>query len=135
MFDIGFWEILIMGIVALVVLGPERLPAAARTLGLYVGKAQRFLSGVKSDFNQELQNGDLQSLIGDQKRQIDELRSLVNETKTEFQQAANHVSKPMDSALQAVQNSVDDINSSVNDSQSKKLESSDKNGEINKHHE
>jgi len=54
MFDVGFLEILVIGIVSLIVIGPERLPAVARTVGTWVGKAQRFVRGVKSDFASEL---------------------------------------------------------------------------------
>ncbi|MCK5263138.1 MAG: twin-arginine translocase subunit TatB, partial [Gammaproteobacteria bacterium] len=46
MFDVGFWEILMILILALVVIGPERLPGAARTLGLWVGKGRRYIEGV-----------------------------------------------------------------------------------------
>jgi len=59
MFDVGFLEILVIGIVSLIVIGPERLPAVARTVGTWVGKAQRFVRGVKSDFASELQSGAL----------------------------------------------------------------------------
>ena len=53
MFEISFGEILLIGVVALVVLGPERLPTVARTLGALVGRAQRFVATVKADIQQQ----------------------------------------------------------------------------------
>ena len=85
MFDVGFTEIMLIGVVALVVIGPERLPAVARTVGQYVGKLQRFVTGVKRDIRNELESGELKDLIGDQKAQIDELRKMVNTTRRDLE--------------------------------------------------
>ena len=51
MFDFGFWEIAIIGVITLIVVGPERLPALARKAGLFAGKLNKFLSKVKADIN------------------------------------------------------------------------------------
>lgn len=59
MFDISFGELLVIGVVALVVLGPEKLPAVARTVGALIGRMQRFVNNVKSDIQREV---DLQGL-------------------------------------------------------------------------
>lgn len=91
MFDVGFTEILLIGIVALVVIGPERLPDVARTVGGYIGKMQRFVTGVKRDFKKELEAGELKKLIGDQKDQIDELRKMVDTTRKDFEKSATEV--------------------------------------------
>jgi sec-independent protein translocase protein TatB len=53
-FDIGFSELLVIGVVLLVVVGPERLPGVARTAGLLLGRLQRYVSGVKADIQREL---------------------------------------------------------------------------------
>ena len=92
MFDVGFLEILVIGIVSLIVIGPEKLPAVARTVGTWVGKAQRFVRGVKSDFASELKSGDLQKIIGDQNDQISELRSLVNNARDELKAGVEEAS-------------------------------------------
>jgi len=85
MFDIGFWELAIIGVVGLLVIGPERLPGVARTIGLYVGKLQRFVQGVKSDIRHELDAGELRDLISQQDKQLKELQTLVNDTRDEVQ--------------------------------------------------
>ncbi|GGY15371.1 Sec-independent protein translocase protein TatB [Paludibacterium paludis] len=65
MFDISFGELLLIGGVALVVLGPERLPEVARTLGALVGRAQRFVASVKADIGQEARLDELALLRQD----------------------------------------------------------------------
>ncbi|MEE9447935.1 MAG: Sec-independent protein translocase protein TatB [Arenicellales bacterium] len=62
MLDIGFWEMAVIGMLALVVLGPERLPKAARTVGLYAGKARRMMRDIKSDIKSELDESELDQL-------------------------------------------------------------------------
>ncbi|HWR75714.1 MAG TPA: Sec-independent protein translocase protein TatB, partial [Thiobacillus sp.] len=55
MFDIGFTELIVIGVVALIVIGPERLPKVARTAGHLYGRMQRYVSSVKSEISQEIQ--------------------------------------------------------------------------------
>ena len=62
MFDISFAEILVVGMVALVVLGPERLPRVARTLGHLFGRAQRYVNDVKNDIQHEIELEELKKL-------------------------------------------------------------------------
>ena len=59
MFDIGFTELIVIGVVALIVIGPERLPKVARTAGHLYGRLQRYVSSVKSDISQEIQLDEL----------------------------------------------------------------------------
>lgn len=54
MFDIGFTELLLVGLVALMVLGPERLPGAVRTTGLWVGRLKRSFSNIKAEVEREI---------------------------------------------------------------------------------
>ena len=62
MFDIGFSELLLIGVVALVVIGPERLPGVARTLGHLFGRMQRYVNEVKSDIQREVELDELRKL-------------------------------------------------------------------------
>jgi len=62
MFDIGFTELLVIGLVALIVVGPERLPKVARTAGALLGRLQRYVADVKSDIHRELQLEELRKM-------------------------------------------------------------------------
>lgn len=62
MFDVGFSELLVIGAVALVVIGPERLPKVARTVGHLLGRMQRYVNDVKSDIGREMQLDELKKL-------------------------------------------------------------------------
>ncbi|RTE64244.1 twin-arginine translocase subunit TatB [Amphritea opalescens] len=79
MFDIGFAELLIIAVVGLVVLGPEKLPIAVRTVGLWVSKAKRTLSGIQSEISEELRLDEMKRQIAMQK---DELDRELNEMRT-----------------------------------------------------
>lgn len=68
MFDIGLWEMMLIGLVALIVVGPERLPRLARTAGLWLGKGQALLAQVKSDIDRELRAEELKRLLDEQKK-------------------------------------------------------------------
>lgn len=74
MFDIGFSELIVIGLVALVVIGPERLPRVARTVGHLLGRLQRYVSDVKSDIQREMQIEDLKKLqqqVAESARQLE----------------------------------------------------------------
>lgn len=62
MFDIGFSELLVIGVVALVVIGPEKLPRLARTVGHLAGRLQRYVSDVKADINREMELDELKKM-------------------------------------------------------------------------
>lgn len=82
MFDIGFWELSIIGIVALLVIGPERLPAVARTVGKYVGRANRFVANIKDDISKELKDEDLKRILADQQKLADEYKNAASSMST-----------------------------------------------------
>ncbi|MGA7180152.1 MAG: Sec-independent protein translocase protein TatB [Thiobacillaceae bacterium] len=77
MFDIGFSELLLIGVVALIVIGPERLPKVARTAGHLFGRFQRYVNSVKSDISREMQ--------------LDELRKAGQSFKESVESAARNV--------------------------------------------
>ena len=80
MFDIGFWEIALILVLALVVLGPERLPGAAKKVGYWVGKGRRYIEGVKNEVSKELDSTELKRLLHNQSVQLEELKNQVNRT-------------------------------------------------------
>ncbi len=66
MFEIGFWELVMVGVVALIVVGPERLPGLARTAGLWLGKARRIFAEVKAEVDRELHLEELKQTLRQQ---------------------------------------------------------------------
>ena len=62
MFDIGFTELLVIGVVALIVIGPEKLPRMARTVGHLAGRLQRYVADVKADINREIELEELRKM-------------------------------------------------------------------------
>lgn len=84
MFDIGFWELTIIGIVALLVIGPERLPRVARTAGLWVGRARRFVSSVKADIDREIAADELKKALGKQ-AETPGIYDIIEDTKKSLQ--------------------------------------------------
>ncbi len=81
MFDIGFAELLIVAVVALLVLGPEKLPTAVRTLGLWVGKFRRTVSGIQTEISEELRLDELRRNASIEK---DRLEEELSEMKTPY---------------------------------------------------
>ncbi|MBU0501123.1 MAG: Sec-independent protein translocase protein TatB [Gammaproteobacteria bacterium] len=79
MFDIGFMELLLVGVVALVVVGPERLPGLARTAGAWVGRARSFIGNVKADIDRELKAEELKRIIEEQQKS-NPLESIIEDT-------------------------------------------------------
>ena len=77
MFDIGFWELLLIAIVALVVVGPERLPKLVRVTGLWVGKANASLQAVRSEISRELRAEELKQTLNKPIEDLAELHSIL----------------------------------------------------------
>jgi len=92
MFDIGFSELIVIGVVALVVIGPERLPRVARTVGHLLGRLQRYVSDVKSDIQREMQLEDLKKLqqqVAESARQLESsVRSQMSAVETDIGKTA-----------------------------------------------
>jgi len=95
MFDIGFSELLVIGVVALIVIGPERLPKVARTAGLLFGRLQRYVNDVKADIQREIE--------------LDELRKL----RTQFEDAARSVEQSVNQVDQEVRAAAAEIDHSI----------------------
>ena len=97
MFDIGFSELVLIAVVALVVIGPERLPKAARTMGHLFGRLQRYVNDVKSDISREIE--------------LDELRNLQKQVQT----AAQDLRSSVESAAHDVQTGVRSVEGQLNE--------------------
>jgi sec-independent protein translocase protein TatB len=95
MFDVGFSELMVIAVVALLVIGPERLPRVARTMGHLVGRLQRYVNDVKADINREIE--------------LDELRKF----KSTFEDAAREVEHTIHSEAAKARSEADAIAQSV----------------------
>lgn len=105
MFDIGFWEISLIAVIALLVFGPEKLPGAARTAGLWVGRARRLVTTVKQDIDRELHLQEMREAI---KQSDQNVHQILDETKT----GLNDLNKPI--SLDPTQSTGDKSDSSSN---------------------
>ena len=81
MFDFGFWELVLVMVVALLVVGPERLPKLAARVGAWTGRARRLARQFRRNMQQELQTEEIKDMLHQQQDQIRELRDLVGEAK------------------------------------------------------
>jgi len=77
MFDIGFLELAVIAVVGLIVIGPERLPEVARTVGTWVGRFRRFVTSVKADIDRELRQEELRKAL-ERDAGLDELKQIMN---------------------------------------------------------
>jgi sec-independent protein translocase protein TatB len=84
MFDVGFWELTIIAVVALIVIGPERLPKVARTAGHWIGRGRRFVSSVKADIDKEIQAEELKRILEEQAGKANPLHEVIEETKKDL---------------------------------------------------
>ena len=71
MFDMSGLEMLLVGVIALLVIGPERLPGVAKTIGTWVGKAKAFVNTTKADLEREINASEMRDLLANQKKEID----------------------------------------------------------------
>jgi sec-independent protein translocase protein TatB len=95
MFDIGFSELLVIAVVALIVIGPERLPKVARTAGLLFGRLQRYVNDVKADIQREME--------------LDELKKL----RSQFEEAARSVEQSVTEVDRELRTASDELNRSI----------------------
>lgn len=102
MFDIGIWEFGVIGVVALVVLGPERLPKVARTAGHLFGRLQRYVANVKADINREMDMSEFAKV-----------KEEVQSAARAFEQSVQDHAKSIDSESRAISALADDINGNV----------------------
>ena len=90
MFDIGFSEMMVIAVLALIVIGPERLPRVARTLGHLAGRLQRYVADVKADINREVELDELRKMRDSMQQAASNFQSTVSE---EMSKATAEVSK------------------------------------------
>lgn len=93
MFDIAFSELLVIGLVALIVIGPERLPKLARTAGQWLGRLNRYVAQVKQDIDRDLKLEELRQLQREMKETAQRYEILAEEVRREIEQEADQVKR------------------------------------------
>ena len=95
MFDIGFSELLVIGVVALIVIGPQKLPRVARTVGILMGRLQRYVSDVKADINREIE-------IEELRKMRDSMQKAANEMQSSFDTELNKTAADLNQAVEGL---------------------------------
>jgi sec-independent protein translocase protein TatB len=101
MLDFSFGELALIGVVALVVLGPERLPKVARAAGEWAGKAQRYVSQVKTEINREMEIAELKRLQEQARSMAANVESQVNSAVSSIQSDLNQAGAALDGSVSA----------------------------------
>lgn len=99
MFDFGFWELIVVGLVALLVVGPERLPRLAREVGRWVGKIKQFVTSVRSDIEQEIKADELRRMLEDQEQEINRLKTMMEDTEQDLRREVRQARGKAESAV------------------------------------
>ncbi len=95
MFESSFLEMLVIGVVALLVIGPERLPTVARTIGQWVGKVRRFIAKARADVDRELQTEELRAMFYKQEEEIRNMRAMMQQKTDSVRKELEQHDKPL----------------------------------------
>jgi sec-independent protein translocase protein TatB len=99
MFDIGFSEMMVIAIIALVVIGPEKLPKMARTIGILAGRLQRYVSDVKADINREIELDELRKMRDSMQQAASSFESSVQSEINKANAEASKVEGELNAAV------------------------------------
>ncbi|ROO31922.1 Sec-independent protein translocase protein TatB [Salinisphaera japonica] len=97
MFDIGFWELSVLAVIGLIVLGPERLPVVARTMGRWVGQAKHYMSALTSELEREVKADDIRREVREAREQIE----------SETRQARDNTDREVDSVMRPLKSELE----------------------------
>lgn len=115
MFDLGFSEIMLIMVVALVVVGPERLPGLARKAGYWVGRFRRYVINVRSEIERELNADELRSMLTKQEDEIRELRDMLQDTRSQIRNEVDDITHEVDAAGEQLRQGIS-LNSAAEES-------------------
>src|SRR5699024_2104393 len=120
MFDIGFWELVLLGVVGLVVLGPERLPVVARTLGRWVARAKRYANTLTEELENEVGTADLRRDVREARENIEsqtrEFRDEISGFRSETEQAVKPLADQLESDFKETRDIFDEADTAASSS-------------------
>ena len=96
MFDVSLTELMVIGVVALIVIGPERLPKVARTVGHLLGRAQRYVNDVKSDIQREIELDELRKFKSEMETAAQDVHQSLNDTHNALQEPVQQFRAELD---------------------------------------
>lgn len=115
MFEAGFLEMLVIGVIALLVIGPERLPGIAAKVGRWIGKARAFIATTRADIEREIRAEEMREMLNKQEEEIRELRDMmsqqVNTTRDSIQNAQQEATDLMKDQPSSSPSTSDDTSS------------------------
>lgn len=114
MLDFSMGEIGLIAAVALVVLGPDKLPQVAKTAGSLMGKAQRFVSQVKNDIDKEIELSELKKIQEDAKKMASDLQDNLKNTQSQIEKEVNDLNKSVESVGKNIQEQAQQATSEIN---------------------
>lgn len=95
MFESSFLEMLVVGVIALLVIGPERLPGLARKAGRLIGKARAFIATTRADIERELRTEEMRNMLSKQEEEIRELRSMMQNKTNDIRHSIEDATTPV----------------------------------------
>lgn len=117
MFDIGFAELMVVGVLGLIILGPERLPKAAHAIGILVGKVRRTMSGIQQEIEREVHDQELRDMLDDPMHSYLSDDELSPEQKAEKERLAKEAAdKHLQDKLAPIEEQRSDISSTPSNS-------------------
>lgn len=105
MFDFGFWELVVIFVIALIVLGPERLPVVARTLGKWVGRARQYANALTSELENEMSAADIRRDVREARERIE---AETQDITDGAQRAVDSLNEPVDDSPVGDSEEIDD---------------------------
>jgi sec-independent protein translocase protein TatB len=104
MFDVGFWELCLIGVISLLVIGPERLPKVARLAGFWIGKTRTMVATVKAEEMEEFREEEIRQALNNQSG-MDDFKQLVEEASESIHSIKSDAKKTRDELENSQQSS------------------------------
>lgn len=94
MFDVGFWELCVIGLVSLIVIGPEKLPKVARIAGYWIGKTKNMVASVKTEIKEELHEEEMRQMLK-QHPTLDDFKNTIEESSQSFKESTEEIKQSL----------------------------------------